>query len=134
MTSCYLDASAIVKLATDETETTALRAHVERYARRSTSRLATVEVPRAVARKGPASHAAAGGWWDEIFEHLLIIELNAEIARTASSLGPRMLRSLDAIHLASAMALGAEMEAFITYDSRLADAARAAGLTVIAPA
>lgn len=105
MNSCYLDASALVKLVTDETETATLRAHLGRYAGRSTSRLAAVEVPRALARKGPAS-----------------------------LLEPRLLRSLDAVHLASAISLGDELEVFITYDLRLADAARGAGLTVLAPA
>jgi predicted nucleic acid-binding protein len=44
------------------------------------------------------------------------------------------LRTLDAIHLASALAIRDELEAFVTYDSRLADAARSAGLSVISPA
>ncbi len=134
MSSCYLDASALVKLVTHETVTAKLRAHLDRYAGRSTSRLAAVEVPRALARKGPASHASADESWQQILERLLIVELNAEIAQTASLLEPRLLRSLDAVHLASAISLGDELEAFITYDLRLADAARGAGLTVLAPA
>lgn len=44
-----------------------------------------------------------------------------------------VLRSLDAIHLASALSMGSELDALITYDVRLADAARAAGLTVVTP-
>jgi len=48
--------------------------------------------------------------------------------------GPAGLRSLDAIHLASALTLGDELDAFVTYDARQADAARAAGLTVESPA
>lgn len=62
-----------------------------------------------------------------------LIELDAATARFAGELEPAALRSLDAIHLASALAVADELEAFITYDSRLADAARNAGLTVVTP-
>ena len=56
------------------------------------------------------------------------------IAEAAAVLPPVNLRSLDAIHLAFALALGDELDAFVTYDARLADAARANGLPVVAPA
>jgi uncharacterized protein len=62
-----------------------------------------------------------------------LIELDDPIARAAGEMHPASLRSLDAIHLASALALGDELAAFVTYDARLADAARSAGLPVIAP-
>jgi predicted nucleic acid-binding protein len=52
----------------------------------------------------------------------------------AATLEPAALRTLDAIHLASAMALTDELDAFVTYDDRLADAARSAGLPVVRPA
>jgi predicted nucleic acid-binding protein len=47
---------------------------------------------------------------------------------------PAALRTLDAIHLATAMALAPGLDAFVTYDDRLAEAARALGLPVIRPA
>jgi predicted nucleic acid-binding protein len=134
LTACYLDASALVKLLAREAETTALRTHIEGIDVRSTSRLSTIEVPRAVMRKGPASLAAVAGPWADILQRLLIIELDAEIAESASEMAPAGLRSLDAIHLASALSIGDELNVLITYDSRLADAARAAGLNVEAPA
>lgn len=59
--------------------------------------------------------------------------LDEQIAAAAAALSPPALRALDAIHPASAMSIGVDLDALITYDVRLADAARAAGLTVVAP-
>lgn len=56
------------------------------------------------------------------------------IARAAGDLAPFSLRTLDAIHLASALARGPELDAFLTYDDRLAEAARSLGLPVVRPA
>ena len=134
MSSCYLDASALVKLATREPQTDALRDHLQRYASRATSRLAAVEVGRALARRGPESVAVGSGSVREALEGLVIVELTEAIVAVAATLEPASLRSLDAIHLASALALSDELEAFVTYDARLADAAREAGLSVLAPA
>ena len=57
-----------------------------------------------------------------------------DIASTAEVIGGRMLRSLDAIHLATAHELRAELTAFVCYDKRLGDSAQALGLPVEAPA
>ena len=133
MRTCYLDASALVKLATPEAETDALRAELGTYDVRVTSRLATVEVARALRRRGAAS-AGLGDAVAEAFTGLAVVELDEAIAEPAGRIDPPTLRSLDAIHLASALALGSELGAVVTYDTRLADAARAAGLEVIAPA
>ena len=133
MRTCYLDASALVKLATPEAETDALRTELGTYDARVTSRLATVEVARALRRRGAAS-AGLGDAVAEAFTGLGIVELDEAIAESAGRIDPPTLRSLDAIHLASALALGSELGAVVTYDTRLADAARAAGLEVIAPA
>jgi len=133
VTACYLDASALVKLATQEAESNALRRELAGYRDRVTSRLATVEVPRAIARRGPESVAAAGYAVAQALEAVTVIELDEELASFAAGLEPATLRSLDAIHLASALALGEELEAFLTYDPGLGDAARAAGLTVLMP-
>ena len=133
MRTCYLDASALVKLATPEAETDALRAELDTYDVRVTSRLATVEVARALRRRGAAS-AGLGDAVAEAFTGLAIVELDEAIAEPAGRMDPATLRSLDAIHLASALALGSELGAVVTYDTRLADAARDAGLEVVAPA
>ena len=133
MSRCYLDASALVKLATREDETDALLAHLSRYSGRTTSRLAAVEVRRALVRRGPESVAIGGDAIRGAFEGIMIIELDEAIASAAGDLEPDSLRSLDAIHLASALSIHDELDAFVTYDRRLADAAQAAGLAVIAP-
>lgn len=133
MTACYLDASALVKLATPESETDALRAYCSEYDDRLTSRLATVEVTRALYRRGLDSALLVDAV-GEAFGGLGILEVDPAVADAAGRVEPPILRSLDAIHLASALALRGELGALITYDSRLADAARAAGLEVVAPA
>lgn len=133
MSGCYLDTSALVKLTTREVETDALLAHLSRYSGRSTSRLAAVEVRRALVRRGPESVAIGGDAIRGALEGIMVIELDAAIASAAGDLEPASLRSLDAIHLASALSIHDELDAFVTYDRRLADAAQAAGLAVIAP-
>lgn len=62
------------------------------------------------------------------------MELDGATSESTARIGPSTLRSLDAIHLASALAVGPELEHLVTYDARLADAARVAGITVVAPA
>lgn len=132
MRACYLDASALVKLATLEAETEALREHLVAFEQRSTSRLATVEVPRALARKGTGGAGVEA--FQAAFEGMIVIDLDEQIAAIAAALDPVALRSLDAVHLASAMSIGDDLDAIVTYDVRLADAARAVGLIVVAPA
>ena len=134
MSSCYLDASAIVKLATAEAETQVLRAHLAQHEHLLTSRLATVEVQRALKRRGPESEALGAQAMRDVLELLELVELDEGVATQAATLAPPTLRSLDAIHLASALAIGEELTEFITYDARLAAAARGAGLEVRAPA
>ncbi len=63
-----------------------------------------------------------------------LIEMDSPILEAAALVDPAGLRSLDAIHLATALSLGEELGALVTYDARLADAARTHGLTVFAPA
>ena len=134
MTVAYVDSSAIVKLVVDETETKALRRWMEAGVTCMTSRVSMVEVPRALRRKGQVSLDLATGALEEVLRALAFLEIDAATAERAATVGPPALRSLDAIHLASALSLAAELDAFVTYDVRLADAVRDAGLAVIAPA
>jgi len=124
----YVDASALAKLLVDEREGD-LRAFLAPIARQATSILGRVEVERTVARRAPARLAHVAGLLDD----LVIVGLEPEIAAVAATIGPATLRTLDAIHLASASALGADLEAFVTYDRRLAEAARALGMPVASP-
>jgi uncharacterized protein len=128
--SLYLDASALVKLVLGEAESVALRAYlVAARLGQLTSVISAVELPRAAARSAPADTALVG----PILGHLGLIALDVEIARLAAGLRPVGLRSLDAIHLASALTVAADLEALVTYDVRLADAARSYGLVVVSP-
>lgn len=129
MSGAYLDASALVKLAVTELETAALRRYLRRHPQRFTNRVAVVEVTRAV-RRLPTSRAAPV---DAAFDGVTVVDLDPPIASRAGLVEPATLRSLDAIHLASALELGEELDAFVTYDARQADAARALGLSVASP-
>jgi predicted nucleic acid-binding protein len=125
----YMDASALVKLVLDEPGHVDLRAYLGQRRSRATSVISTVEVPRAVARAIGVEAAA-------LAPHLhgaIVLHLGADVAAAAARLGPVTLRSLDAIHLASALELGDDLDDFVTYDRRLADAARSLGLRVISP-
>jgi uncharacterized protein len=125
--TAYADASALVKLAMDEPESAAVRAFLGQFDEIVTNRIGHVEARRAIARTGADVSAAS-----DILAGVGSIELDAAIAASAIATTPWSLRTLDAIHLASALALY-EVDAFVTYDHRLADAARSLGLTVAAP-
>lgn len=125
----YLDASALVKLVVTERETRALRAFLQEHFLRLTSRIATVEVSRAVARHPAAAKAPVAA----AFSGVALIELSAEVVAAAADLLPPTLRTLDAIHVASAQSVEADLAAFVTYDSRQAEAGGAAGLRVESP-
>lgn len=126
----YLDASAAVKLVVTESESASLRKFLADRVTRVSSRVLAVELARAVRRRSPKALDQARSLLDVIE----FVELSDALAERAAALEPAGLRSLDAIHLASALALGDELDAFVTYDSRQADAARALGLSVAAPA
>ena len=125
----YIDASALVKLLHQESGSEELRQYLSPDRELISSRVATVEVRRAIARSTvPADVALA-----ELGGPVGLMELDAEIAHAAARASPANLRSLDAIHLASALALREDIGSVVTYDTRLAEAARAAGLEVVSP-
>ena len=129
----YLDSSALVKLVQQEAESNALRRFLRRYRddRRVTSALARVEVVRAVAEGGPDAISHARRQLSRV-DH---IALDADLLDAAATLAPGIaLRSLDAVHLASARALGSDLRAVITYDQRMHTVASQLGLLVDAPA
>lgn len=131
MTVAYLDTSAIVKLCVREDETETLRADVARHDRLVTGLIAETELRRALHRRQvPHAEAVAAS----TLAALDVVAFDVGLARDAGRLEEPRLRSLDAIHVASALALGDALDAFYAYDLRLADAARAHGLVVVAPA
>jgi uncharacterized protein len=126
----YCDSSALVKLVAVEPESQALQEALGAWPTRVSSVLTAIEVPR-VARRGGASAAIARA--EDIVSRLDLIDLDLDIRRAAAGLDPPELRSLDAIHLATALSLGDDLGAFLAYDARLVRAARASGLTVLSP-
>jgi uncharacterized protein len=129
----YLDSSAVVKLVQREPESEALRRFLRRNrdATKVTSALARVEVVRSVLAGGSRAVAHAR----RQLVRLHHVTLDRELLDRAATLAPNsMLRSLDAIHLASAQTLGSDLRAVITYDMRMAQAALGLGLPVEAPA
>ena len=128
----YLDSSALVKLILQEREARALAIELRRWPERVTNVLARIEVARAVRRVGDTLPLRRKV--ERVLDSLALLELDDVVVATACQLNPVVLRSLDAIHLASALSLGPKLGAFIVYDKRLAEAAHQAGLPVLAPA
>lgn len=125
----YLDSSAIVKLAVLEPESEALRRHLRRRRPLVSSALARTEVLRALLPAGDEAVAAGR----RVLASLDIVRLNDRVLDRAATLLPTTLRSLDAIHLATAARLGSDLSEIVTYDDRMAEAARALGHRVSAP-
>ena len=125
----YLDASALVKLVAPEAETEALAAFLAQHRSQATSVLGLVEVRRVAARRPGVARERV----EDVLGRISAIGLDSTTIAAPGSIGPAALRTLDAIHLASAAALGDDLEAFVTYDRRLADAARVLGLPDVAP-
>jgi len=69
----------------------------------------------------------------DLLEHVVLLDVSWEVCDRAGLLDPAGMRSLDALHLASALALAEDLDGIVTYDTRLSGAAHALGLTVIAP-
>jgi predicted nucleic acid-binding protein len=131
----YADASALVKLVREEVESVALRAYLA-DADLVSSELILTEIPRAVRRAAADDPALpldlllerAG----ELVDALALLPVDHSLLAGAGALAEPALRALDAIHVASAVALD-PIEAFVTYDERQAAAARLAGLRTMAP-
>jgi predicted nucleic acid-binding protein len=128
----YLDSAAIVKLAHAEAESGALRDWLDQRAELGwvSSVLAEVESFRALARHAPA----AAGRLHSVLDLIDLVDLDASIRLAAQAVAPASVRSLDAIHLATALHLGPRLTTFVTYDRRLADAVAGAGLPIAMPA
>jgi uncharacterized protein len=127
----YLDSSALVKLVVPEAESGVLLESLSSWPVRISSELARVEVMRAARRT--TQNPAAEQRVEEVLASLYLLGIDRDILNEAARLEPRTLRSLDAIHLASALSLGADLGPIVTYDSNLAKAAAGCGLEVLAP-
>ena len=124
----YVDASAFVKLVIGEPESDALGDALTRLTMTS-SAILEVEATLVVRRRQPRSFNAVR----RLLGSLRLVDVERAIRRAAGDLEDPGLRSLDAIHLATALSLGERCGAFFAYDDRLIAAARAHGLTVTVP-
>ncbi len=127
----YIDTSALVKLVIPEAGSTALRDWIESDAPGLlSSDLTRTELARTLRRFDwlPASAA------HDLLEGLRIVPLPTAIFDRAGRLDPPVLHSLDAVHITAALDLGDDLRGLVSYDERMAEAARAVGIRVIAPA
>lgn len=129
MPAAYLDSSAIVKLIIAEPQSVALRRFVRRRRPLLSSALARTEVLRAVLGEGDRGTARAR----VVLARLDLVRVNDRVLEAAGELLPAELRSLDAIHLATARQLGSDLGHLVTYDERMTCAARMFGLATAAP-
>jgi uncharacterized protein len=127
----YADTSAVIKLLAEESHSKAFAAFYDAHAEAEwvSSALLRIEVTRAVARAMPALLPDAR----DLLLAFSCIAIDDDIVEGAMNEPDRGLRSLDAIHLATARILAPELDALITYDDRLASAAIDAGLVTLAP-
>lgn len=127
----YLDSSALMKLVRQEDETAALREWLSVRPEQPvvTSELGRVEVLRAARRVGGQVSTEARA----VVGDLDLVPLDRAVQDLACDIANPLVRTLDALHLASAVLLSEELTAFIAYDHRLATAAQAAGLVVATP-
>lgn len=130
MTALYLDSSAFVKLVVEERETAAVRTYLaERTARRVSSALLRTESLRAVRHLGPDALALVR----DGLRRVDLIGIDDRILDAAGTLEPQVLRTLDAVHLATAVAVGDDLETIVTYDEWMVEAARLVGLPTATP-
>lgn len=126
----YLDTSALVKLVVAEQESEALLSWInDTETDWVSSDLARTELIRAVRRVVPERAVRAR----EVLESVTLIEVTTQTVEEAARIDPALVRSLDALHLAVALDLGDDLDALVTYDDRLAEAAALNGVATIAP-
>jgi predicted nucleic acid-binding protein len=128
--TAYIDSSALLKLVIREAETPALEAYLARCDGVVASRLAVIECLRAVRR---AARARLLQTVEQVLEAVYLLEITPVILEEAAMVGSPLLRTFDAIHLATALSVDDPELAVIVYDERLAEAVRAERMTVVQP-
>ena len=126
----YLDTSAFVKAPLGERDARALAAAADEWGMRASSAILRVEATRAAARVGTPAVEAVGA----ALRRVVLVPVDDEVLDIAAHVADPGVRSLDAIHLATALSLGDDLGVLLTYDARMADAARSLGLPVESPA
>jgi uncharacterized protein len=130
MPATYLDSSALVKLAIAEPESGALRRHLRRRSILVSSGLARTEVLRALLLEG--EEGLSGG--RAVLSRVELVRVNDRVLNAAGAMLPAHLRTLDAIHIATAQQLGADLGHLVTYDDKMLEAANHLGLRTATPA
>ncbi len=126
----YVDTSAAAKLVLRERGSAAMQRWAEAHdGGFCSSDLLRVELQRAIRRAAPEFQARARA----VLDTILLTGLSTDLLERAAWVEPAQLRSLDAIHFVAAMELGDELEGIVTYDTCLAEAAAAIGITVVSP-
>ncbi len=127
----YIDSSAFVKLFLPEPESPALSTYLAACPRKSSAMLLRTESLRAAIRVGLSPVRMRLVY--DLLASVDFIATDPSLSDQAGTVPPPLLRSLDAIHLATARSLAGRLSAFVTYDARLADAAAWHGLPVVSP-
>ncbi|WP_116997357.1 type II toxin-antitoxin system VapC family toxin [Desertimonas flava] len=126
----YVDTSALVKLVVEEADSHALRSWLQtEQPQLVSSDLARTELLRAVRRAAPDRVVAAR----TVLDGVTLLTVATSTFEAAARLDPSLLRTLDALHIASALELGDDLHGLVTYDDRLAAAAEDNGIVVVAP-
>ncbi len=125
----YIDSSALVKLVIEEPESNELESHVADDVALATSRIALVEVPRATRLANPAEEVQEET--RRLLGSCLLVATGDRVLRSAAELTSREVRTLDAIHLATALYIDADE--LVAYDRRLLAAAATHRLRVASP-
>lgn len=126
----YMDTSALVKLVIAEPESDALEEHLETSGcQMTTSLVSEVELTRAVNRIDESMHRQVG----HLLSRQVVLPMSESIRNRASYLQPLGIRSLDAIHIATAVEIQPNLVSVVSYDNRLLEAARSFGLQVSSP-
>jgi predicted nucleic acid-binding protein len=129
VSALYLDTSVLGRVLLDEPDTAAIRRELGRFDRHISSRLLRVELHRLGLLKDMQQYV------DELLSGQVLIPLDEEILTAAESIAPSAVRTLDAIHLATAVRLAGagQLDTLMTYDKQLAAGAREHGIEVLSP-
>jgi len=129
VSALYLDTSVLGRVLLDEPDTAAIRRALGRFDRHISSRLLRIELRRLGLLKDMLEHV------DELLSGNVLIPLDETILAAAETIAPSVVRTPDAIHLATAVRLAGagQLDALMTYDKQLADGAREHGITVLSP-
>lgn len=124
----YLDTSAFLKLVVSEPESVAMRAWTASSGPCWSSQLLRTEAMRAAGRLGIDPHVV-----NQALDVVSLVMPGPSTFLAAGRLQPPGLRTLDALHLAAALELGDDLGGLVTYDTRMIDGARAAGIPTVTP-